>query len=309
MNKRLTVILVFCLVYATAALAQYRWNQAYQDYINQYKDIAIEEMLRYNIPASITLAQGLLESGAGKSDLARNGNNHFGIKCHDWTGRTIHHDDDDLQECFRAYDSALQSYEDHSKFLRYKPRYSSLFRLERTDYKGWAHGLKAAGYATNPQYAYSLINIIETYNLSQYDKATSYSNKFAQEPNNSYGNNTVPYTGIHTIRIANKNYYVVARQGDTFRSISKEVGVSYRKLARYNERDKNMVLAQGDIVFLKKKRTKADKIFKHVPHIVKAGESMYTIAQRYGIRLKSLYKKNHLDYDHEIRPGEILKVY
>lgn len=309
MNKRLTVILIFCIVYVCSVMAQYRWNQAYQDYINTYKDIAIEEMLRYNIPASITLAQGLIESGAGKSELARKGNNHFGIKCHDWTGRTIHHDDDALQECFRAYDSALQSYEDHSKFLRNKPRYASLFHLELTDYKGWAHGLKAAGYATNPKYAYSLINIIETYNLSQYDNATSYNRTSAQSSNNSSIQNIVTYAGEHIIRIANKNYYIVARQGDTFRNIGKEVGISYRKLAKYNERDKNMVLEKGDIVYLKKKRTKSDKIFKHVPHVVKAGESMYTIAQRYGIRLKSLYKKNHLDYEHEIRPGDKLKVY
>ena len=144
-------------------LGQAKWNVTYQTYIDQYKDIAIEEMLRYNIPASITLAQGLFESAAGQSRLALYSNNHFGIKCHDWTGRSVRHDDDELQECFRAYDNVRQSYEDHSKFLVNKPRYRSLFSLPRTDYKGWARGLKAAGYATNPQYANKLIEIIELY--------------------------------------------------------------------------------------------------------------------------------------------------
>ena len=146
-------------------LGQAKWNVTYQTYIDQYKDIAIEEMLRYNIPASITLAQGLFESAAGQSRLALYSNNHFGIKCHDWTGRSVRHDDDELQECFRAYDNVRQSYEDHSKFLVNKPRYRSLFSLPRTDYRGWARGLKAAGYATNPQYANKLIEIIELYKL------------------------------------------------------------------------------------------------------------------------------------------------
>jgi len=300
MKKQITILLLTLLPFM--GFAQAKWNQAYQNYIDQYKDIAIEEMLKYNIPASITLAQGLLESGAGRSELARKGNNHFGIKCHDWTGRTTYHDDDALQECFRAYDSALESYEDHSKFLRSKPRYASLFQLGRTDYKGWAFGLKAAGYATNPQYAYSLINIIETYNLQQYDKATSYSSRNTKQPK------TIN-TNEHTIRMCNKNYYVIAREGDTFKSIAEEVGISYRKLAKYNERDKKDVLSKGDIVYLKKKRSKADKSFKNKPHTVKPGESMYSISQKYGIRLANLYKMNGLSYDFDLKPGEHLRVY
>ncbi len=295
------------LLFSVFVCAQTAVNQRYLDYIDQYKDIAIEEMLRYNIPASITLAQGLLESGAGKSELAVKGNNHFGIKCHGWTGRSVYHDDDEAQECFRAYDTVLDSYEDHSKFLRSGKRYAFLFELDRTDYRGWAYGLKSAGYATSPTYAKSLINIIETYGLYKYDKARSY-DKFivTHLPKNVSGGSLA---GPHNIKRCNKNYYVIARDGDTFRSIGKELGMSYRQLARYNERNRKDVLRKGEIVYLKKKRSKADKSFRNVGHVVKPGESMYTISQKYGIRLKSLYKKNHLTPDYQISVGDKLRVY
>ena len=269
----------------------------YQDYVNQYKDIAIHEMRRYNIPASITLAQGILESGAGSSELCRKGNNHFGIKCHGWSGRAVYHDDDESQECFRAYDSARESFEDHSRFLATSARYKRLFQLSRTDYKSWAYGLKECGYATNPQYAQKLIQLIELYQLHQYDSPDS-----KHHP-------TMPVQDQHVIRIYNKNLYVVARNGDTFKSIAEEVGLSYRKLAKYNERNRNDRLVEGDIVYLKKKQKRADKAFKKTPHVVQSGESMYSIAQKYGIRLKSLYKKNHLNPDHQIKVGDRLTVY
>ena len=301
---RLTLTALLLVVAATMS-AQSKWNQRYQDYIDKYKDVAITEMQRYRIPASITLAQGLLESGAGQSALARQGNNHFGIKCHDWTGRKTYHDDDERQECFRAYNTVLESYEDHSKFLTGKPRYAGLFKLSLTDYKGWARGLKSAGYATNPRYAEQLIGIIETYELYKYDDG-SYQSPHA---GSKMVKRVKRVSADHTVRMCNKNYYVVARQGDTFRSLAKEAGVSYRKLARYNERDKNDVLSEGDIVYLQKKRTKADKSFKGVPHVVKAGESMYDIAQKYGVRLKSLYKKNQLPADYVVRAGDRIRVY
>jgi len=283
-----------------------RWNQSYQTYINQYKDLAIEQMLRYRIPASITLAQGLFESRAGQSDLARQGNNHFGIKCHNWTGPTQYHDDDARGECFRVYQDAKQSYEDHSLFLARQSRYSRLFNLSPTDYKGWAHGLKACGYATNPQYASKLIQIIELYKLNDYDKAKSYDRFMAthsgtDKPINAEGT-------LHPIHIFNENYYLYAREGDTFKSIGREVNISWRKLAKYNEIDKKTILHKGDIVYLKKKRKKAPKQYKKRPHTVMPGESMYTISQKYGIRLKNLYKMNHLSPDFQIRPGVLLKV-
>lgn len=294
------------LLVCTASNAQMRWNQSYQTYINQYKDLAIEQMLRYRIPASITLAQGLFESRAGQSDLARQGNNHFGIKCHNWTGPTQYHDDDARGECFRVYQDAKQSYEDHSLFLARQSRYSRLFNLSPTDYKGWAHGLKACGYATNPLYASKLIQIIELYKLNDYDKAKSYDRFMAthsgtDKPINAEGT-------LHPIHIFNENYYLYAREGDTFKSIGREVNISWRKLAKYNEMDKKTILHKGDIVYLKKKRKKAPKQYKKRPHTVMPGESMYTISQKYGIRLKNLYKMNHLSPDFQIRPGVLLKV-
>lgn len=284
--------------------AQTKWNQTYQQYINQYKDLAIEQMIKYRIPASITLAQGLLESGAGKSELARKGNNHFGIKCHGWKDRTVYYDDDAKNECFRAYKNVYESYEDHSRFLVNGQRYRKLFNLRMTDYKGWAKGLKAAGYATNPQYANRLIDIIHVYELDRFDRAKSYDKFFARRSKDM----TVNGAPLHTIYEFNGIYYVKARSGDTFRSISKEVGISYRSLAKYNERDRNDVLNDGDIVYLKKKRSKAPKSYKGRLHRVREGESMYSISQLYGIRLKDLYKINGLAPDYQIKVGDGLKL-
>ena len=170
MNRKHIFSLLAALAYSITVFGQMKWNQNYQNYINQYKDLAIEQMLKYRIPASITLAQGLFESGAGQSELARKGNNHFGIKCHGWQGRAVYHDDDAKHECFRAYNSPGESFEDHSKFLSRQQRYSRLFNLKITDYKGWARQLKACGYATDPAYADKLIKIIETYGLQAYDR-------------------------------------------------------------------------------------------------------------------------------------------
>lgn len=291
-------------VVVTGIHAQTRKNQAYINYINQYKDLAIEEMQKYRVPASITLAQGLLESRAGLSDLARRGNNHFGIKCHDWTGARQYADDDEKGECFRVYDNVRQSFDDHSLFLAKQPRYARLFKLKLTDYKGWARGLKDCGYATNPKYAQSLIQIIELYGLDDYDKAKKY-DKFMVE---RAGAENAVTGNLHPIKLFNKNYYLVAREGDTFKSIGEEVGINYRKLARYNERDKNDKLSAGDIIYLKKKQKKAPKQYKGYVHTVKQGESMYSIAQQYGITVESLYKINTLSPNYTIYPGAKLKV-
>jgi len=303
MTRRTSLSIIFA-VFATLMSAQSKWNQRYQQYIDQYKDIAIEQMMRWKIPASITLAQGVLESGAGSSDLTRKGNNHFGIKCHGWQGRAVYHDDDARQECFRAYNSAFESYEDHSRFLASGQRYRSLFKLKTTDYRGWANGLKAAGYATNPRYAQQLIDIIQLYKLYEYDKAKSY-DKFVVEHSRSESTYAQP---LHPIKIYNKNYYIIARQGDTFRKIGEEINISYRKIARYNERDKNSLITPGEIIWLKKKQKKAPKEYKGRLHYVRSGESMYSIAQKYGIRLKSLYKINHLKPDYVLCVGDELKL-
>ena len=303
MKKALLILVTYILSLFTS-VAQIRWNQTYQQYIDQYKDVAIEQMKRYGIPASITLAQGIFESGAGRSELAIKANNHFGIKCNGWTGRKSYHDDDERGECFRAYDNAYESFEDHSKFLSERQRYRSLFELKKDDYKGWARGLKAAGYATNPKYADRLIEIIQLYKLYQYDNAKGY-DKFLSEHTKDLPSNG---QALHSIKVFNKNYYLIARRGDTFKSIADEIGISYRKIAKYNERDKHDQLEEGEIIWLKKKQTKAPKDYKGRLHYVKAGESMYSIAQKYGIRLKNLYKINRLKPDYQIRVGDTLRL-
>ena len=301
------VFLVLCLMGGIlSASAQPKWNAQYQAYIDQHKDLAIEEMLRHRIPASITLAQGLLESGAGMSELVKQANNHFGIKCHDWTGDRTYRNDDSENECFRVYKTAKDSYKDHSKFLL-RNRYSRLFALSTTDYKGWAQGLKDCGYATNPQYASRLIGIIELYKLYQYDTATGY-DKFMAKHSGNYQPGATSVR-LHPIYKFNDNYYLKARQGDTFHSIAKEVELSARALARANEREVDDVLNAGDIIYLKKKKKRSSAIYKDHPHVVRAGESMYDIAQMYGIRLKWLYKMNSLPADYQIQVGAVLQVY
>ena len=299
-SKLRTLLLLTACCWLTGTWAQSTWNQRYQQYVDQYKDCAIEQMLKWKIPASITLAQGILESGAGQSMLATHGNNHFGIKCHGWKGRTVYRDDDARNECFRAYDSPFDSYEDHSRFLATGQRYRSLFQLKLTDYRGWANGLKAAGYATNPQYAQRLIDIIQLYKLYQYDTACSY-DKFMT------GHAKAAHP-LHPIYRYNNNYYMYARKGDTFKLIGEEIDISYKKIAKYNERDRRSPLQEGEIVWLKKKQKRAPKEYKHRPHYVRPGESMYSIAQKYGIRLKSLYKMNHLSPDYDLRVGDELKL-
>lgn len=279
--KRLITALL-CILCCLLVQGQVR-NKQYEAYIKKYRDIAVEEMRKYHIPASITLAQGLLESGAGQSTLARKSNNHFGIKCgSDWDGKSVRYDDDARNECFRAYKHPKQSYEDHSKFLASRSRYAFLFKLKITDYKGWAKGLKKAGYATDRRYAQRLIDIIELYDLHQYD--TKKGLKWMKDNPNPHQ----PY-------IANGLVYIVVRPGDTWKSISKEFDVSRKKLRKYNDLYKGYVLQPGDILYLERKNRKADK--EHVVHVLRAGESMYSISQKYGIRLKNLYKRNKMEPD------------
>ena len=287
--------LVLILIISCLTLQSQTRNKQYEDYIKKYRELAVEEMKKYHIPASITLAQGLLESGAGQSTLARKSNNHFGIKCGgDWTGKTVSHDDDARGECFRAYKHPKESYEDHSKFLAGRPRYASLFKLNITDYKGWARGLKKAGYATNPRYADQLIGIIELYGLHQYD--TKDGLKWMKENPNPHQ----PY-------IANGLVYIVVRAGDSWKSISKEFDISQGKLRKYNDLYKGYALQVGDILYLEKKNKKADK--EHIVHVLRAGESMYSISQKYGIRLKNLYKLNKMDEgDPAPEVGAILRL-
>ena len=291
--KKLKLFLI--LIISCLALQAQTRNKQYEAYIKKYRELAVEEMKRYHIPASITLAQGLLESGAGQSTLARKSNNHFGIKCgSDWYGKTVSHDDDARGECFRAYKHPKDSYEDHSKFLAGRPRYASLFKLNITDYKGWARGLKKAGYATNPRYADQLIGIIELYELYKYDDK-NYLKWIKKNPN------------PHQTYIANGLLYIVVRAGDSWKSISQEFDISQKKLRKYNDLYKGYALQVGDILYLEKKNKKADK--EHIVHVLRAGESMYSISQKYGIRLKNLYKLNKMDEDDPApKIGTILRL-
>ena len=221
----------------------------------------------------------MYESGAGRSELAKKSNNHFGIKCHSsWEGKRTYHDDDKNGECFRVYKSVRDSYEDHSIFLATGSRYASLFTYDQTDYKNWARGLKRAGYATSATYADKLIEIIERYNLNRFDTPQkSDSNK----PRDSKA---------HTPYLANDIVYVVARQGDTMFSIAEEFGISKRKLISYNDRYRGYVPNKGDIIYLGRKHWKAQKPNTH--HTVKDGESLHMISQKYGVRLNRLYRMN-----------------
>ncbi len=285
------IFLFFLLCFSLSVSAQGH----YERYIAQYKDMAIEQMQRYGIPASITLAQGLLESGAGRSELATKANNHFGIKCGgDWKGKYMLKDDDARNEKFRVYRSAEESYEDHSRFLSERERYASLFKLSIADYKGWAHGLKRAGYATNPRYAHNLIDIIERYNLDRYDgKGRKYSAADKVK---------------HEVQMCNDNYYIIARRGDSFKTLGKEMGVRARKLRKYNEVNRHYALEEGDIVYLEKKRKRADCSLRGKVHVVADGESIHRIAQKYGIRMQTLYKKNRLPEDYSAKVGDKLRI-
>ena len=281
-------------------------NTAYQQYIDKYNDLAVDQMHRYKIPASITLAQALLESGAGNSYLAVKANNHFGIKVGTgWTGHYVKRDDDQKNERFRKYKNVAESYEDHSQFLL-QNRYKRLFALDPMDYKGWARGLKACGYATLPTYADRLITIIDTYDLHDFDEdrhgvraRRKVKEKVVEAPV------AVPK---HPLAMVNGKPCVLWRDGDTWDALAKETGISRRKLLAFNEVDKDFLPAAGTNIFLQKKGTKAAAEYKGVWHKVKPGESMYSISQHYGIRLKNLYKMNYKGGDYIPVTGDLLKV-
>jgi len=208
-------------------------NDVVRDYINQYKEIAKNNMRTHGIPASITLAQGILESGSGQGRLAKQANNHFGIKCHsNWTGETIKHDDDKSQECFRKYDDAADSFRDHSVFLTSRSRYASLFKLPKDDYKSWAKGLRKAGYATDPKYPDKLITLIEKYNLQEYD------NEVLAKTKNTQGYNTSVSDSEPNEK--NQTHHIVV-QGDTLYSISKKYDTSIAELKKLNNLSDNTI--------------------------------------------------------------------
>jgi LysM repeat protein len=287
-----------------------------KEYIKKYKDIAIKDMKTYKIPASITLAQGILESGSGNSKLARKANNHFGIKCHnDWHGKRIFVADDIRHDCFRKYKNPEASYRDHSKFLTKGQRYAFLFSYPITDYKDWAYGLKRAGYATNPRYPQLLINYIEKYHLYKYDRSekrhtkknrksrkamaylTPVVSSFAQVRTSMYGRPVLENNGCRLI---------VVKPGDTYNKVAAEFEINTRKLLRYNDLKKTDILHPGELLYIEKKASKAEKGYKF--HIVKQGETLWKISQIYGIKLSSLLDRNNLPRHYQASTGTKLRV-
>jgi LysM repeat protein len=273
-----------------------------EEYISKYKDLAIKEMARTGIPASITMAQGLLESGSGNSRLAVKANNHFGIKCHDWYGKKMRHNDDARRECFRKYKSVAESYQDHSDFLTTKSRYASLFLLEPTDYRQWAIGLKKAGYATSPTYAESLIRIIEENQLYLLDQGVEVPEHSVQYASNIEPNaETDPASDKRQVFENNRVKYIIVKKGDTFTSLTTELDLLPWELTKYNEAPENISLSEGQILYIQPKRANAEAGKKI--HTVKSGETMYSISQKYGVRLDKLYARNQIEEGTEPQAG------
>ncbi len=342
---RIIFSLVFLVAAAVTAAQTKRVRQTREEYIFRYKEIAVDHMERYGIPASITLAQGILESDCGNSELSLSSNNHFGIKCKkDWTGDRVFHDDDEKGECFRSYGSVEESYEDHARFLDNSPRYQKLFLYGTDDYRHWAHGLKAAGYATAPDYAQRLIKIIEESKLYLLDRPGGIGlYDLATRPTDLVDNaaNLRPKPGQidpdnFVVSISNwsgypiyregERYYTLPREGDTYETIGKTFRISARNLRKFNLATAEAQPASGQKVFLGKKRggwgkaaTKAERKRMReqlaqttqqkkqktdarpakgkIPrlHTVEQGETLYSIAGKYGMEWQRIARRNKID--------------
>jgi LysM repeat protein len=313
-------ILVSCRAYR-APVQTARNDGSAESYINTYKDLAISEMKRTGVPASITLAQGIIESDMGRSRLTTEANNHFGIKCHDdWTGATIRHSDDRRNECFRKYRKPEESFRDHSDFLKSEPRYSSLFSLDPIDYKGWARGLKRAGYATNPDYANMLIRKIDEYSLYNYDVGIATSGNKVRvkvtENDRLTDSASVKVNGLVVsseentsftalpgrVKENNRIQYIIVNERDTKESLENEFQLLRWEIQRYNEVGSEFILTPGQILYLQPKREKAEPGKEY--HSAVEGETMYQISQIYGIKLKNLYLLNRMNEGSEPVTGQ-----
>jgi LysM repeat protein len=315
MSRSLSFLFVFICVCNLCVYSQTK-NQAYLSYIESYYQLAQKQQQEYGIPASITLSQALLESGAGLGKLACISNNHFGIKCSDWQGEKVFHDDDQQGECFRKYEEVSQSFEDHSAFLKNKQRYAFLFELSPTDYQGWALGLKKAGYATDPNYAVKLINIIQDYELNVYDVCQSH-------PQNTPTDQAMPVTSIsngqffgsmgqikaysaHEVFKLNGVEFVMSHPDDTYESICHEFEISVERLLRYNDISTPSKLKPGTRLFIHWKKCGTPR--KYPTHKVLAGETLYRISQNYGVKLKRIVALNHINENDVLKVGQILKL-
>lgn len=281
--KKINVVL--CTVILMTAIKVDAQKNTPEEYINQFKEIAMEEMRNFHIPASITLAQGCLESSFGNSRLAKEGNNHFGIKCKSsWTGKVIYEDDDAVGECFRAYEEGKSSYIDHSLFLKANQRYAFLFELHPGDYSGWANGLRQAGYATNPKYPQLLINMIVRYNLAKYDSLVL-----------GLYNGVTKVNGILATRL---------KENETLQEIAIQNAKTERRLRKINDLEPGQTIEPGDIVYLNRKKRKASESY----HTLENGESLWEVSQEFGIKLKRLKKLNQLESGDEVAAGQILNM-
>ena len=290
MNYKIKINLVVSFIMLISFSEIFSQNLTRKQYITKYSALAVKQMRQYKIPASITLAQGILESNNGNSKLAVKANNHFGIKCHGWEGKKIFEDDDKKNECFRKYKSPLESFEDHSLFLNKYSRYAFLFDYKITDYKSWARGLKKAGYATNKKYPELLIKIIEDNKLNIYDDK-DVEIEFISEIRNIY---------MHPNRIK----YVKSENQDTYMTIAKDLNLKLRQLQKYNDSNETNILAEGTIVFIQPKRKKG----KVKIHTYNKNESLISISQFYGLKLKSLKKRNDLILKKGLNNGDKLRL-
>lgn len=304
--KRLVLILGVLALMLSAVAADAPGTP--EQYIKQYSATAVSEMIRSGVPASITLAQGLLESGAGTSSLAVNANNHFGIKCGSlWKGPTTLADDDRKNECFRVYDSAEASFRDHSDFLRYSDRYKFLFDLAEGDYKGWAHGLKKAGYATDPAYPRKLIELIERYGLASYDtldqgEVLPAAPDEIERPRPLEEGEKMRFSLLREAYSRNGVPFILAAEGESYASIAKAYHLFKGEILRFNDAGKDDTLLPGDIVYLQPKKKKAPKGLDK--YIAEGGESLRDVSRRFAVRLSSLCKKNALDAAYVAAPGD-----
>ncbi|WP_121352122.1 glucosaminidase domain-containing protein [Flavisolibacter nicotianae] len=315
--KKLRVALL--LLAATCSSSLFAQSRAQiEAYIAQFKDIAMAEMARTGVPAAITLAQGIHETGAGTSDLVLKSNNHFGIKCKtEWDGEKVYHDDDAKGECFRKYDDPFVSYKDHSDFLRNRPFYAALFKLDPTDYEAWAFGLKKAGYATNPKYPQILIKLIQDYNLQDYtlivlgkkernENDPAWTKASTEQPRAVTAKNSeVPAVkhnypaGVFTI---NETKVIFITKGTSYLKVATEQNISLGRLLEFNDLQDGDVAREDGLLFLQRKR----KTGANDTHIVAAGETLYQIAQAEGIRLESLLRYNFLTANVQVLAGEKL---
>jgi hypothetical protein len=278
-----------------------------ESYINTYKDLAVAEMKRSGIPASITLAQGILETGSGNSTLAVKFHNHFGIKCHDWQGNKTFHNDDAKGECFRHYKSDDESFRDHTDFLMSRSRYAFLFNYKPTDYKSWAKGLRKAGYATASDYPEKLTDLIEKFKLYQYDKdGTEGKPKTEkQSPPKKVKKSSIDNMSIgiehYAIKDYNRTEYIRAKAGDSYETLAKTQEMTPWQLSRYNDADVSKPLAEGEIVYIQPKRRRAARGYE--THLLREGETMRDISQTYAVKLKRLYFLNNLEESSEPKAG------